>query len=99
MLEQAEGKEQCCGRSNATAPCARGTATGAVHPLAKDVEFTQGLDDRIAYYTAAKKNPHWLCRHCGSVLVTDLTWLMENMFEMEPRYTVNVSTVGLHPRS
>jgi len=38
----------------------------------------------------SKKNPHWFCKLCGSTLGTDLTWLMENVFHDEPRYTINL---------
>ena len=88
-LEQTEGKEQCQAVECNCSFCER-NGYWAAHPLAKDVEFTQGLDDRMDYYTGPKKNPHWLCRYCGSALGTDLTWLMDNVFKSDHRYTINV---------
>ena len=35
------------------------------------------------------------CRKCGSVLGIDITWLMENVFKLEPRYTINVGWQAL----
>ena len=35
------------------------------------------------------------CRKCGSVLGIDITWLMENVFQLEPRYTINVEWQAL----
>jgi hypothetical protein len=40
----------------------------ACHPKLADVKFTQGLEHRGEYYCAAKKNPHWVCKICGSSL-------------------------------
>ena len=88
--EETEDKEQCIPVECNCSYCERNGYIG-VHPLAKDVEFTQGLEDRVSYYTAMKKNPHWFCRKCGSVVGTDLTWLMKEVFGMENRMTINVS--------
>lgn len=87
--EETEGKEQCVAVECNCSYCERNGYIG-VHPLASDVEFTQGLEHRISYWTGNKKNPHWFCGKCGSVVATDLTWLMENVFKMENRVTVNV---------
>ena len=88
--EQTEGKEQCIPVECNCSYCERNGYIG-VHPLAKDVEFTQGTEFIEKYYTAQKKNPMWFCRKCASVLITDLTNLMEEVFHTENRYTVNVS--------
>ena len=88
--EETEGKEQCIPVECNCSYCERNGYI-AVHPLANDVEFTQGLEDRVSYYTGAKKCPHWFCRKCGSVVGTDLTCLMENVFGMENRTTINAS--------
>jgi hypothetical protein len=92
--EQTEGQEQCVAVECNCSMCERNGYWG-VHPLAKDVEFTQGLEDRTNYYFAAKKSPVWLCRHCGSVLGTDLTFLMEEVFKTENRCTINVGCLSL----
>ena len=89
FAEQTEGKEQCVAVECDCSWCAR-HGIWAVHPLAEDVEFTQGLNDRVSYYFATKKNPQWICRHCGSALGTDLTYLMEEVFKAESRCTINV---------
>ena len=87
--EQTEGKERCVAVECHCSSCQRHGYIAA-HPLASDVEFTQGLEDRAMYYTAAKKNPHWFCRKCGCVVATDLTWLMQEVFHDESRFTINV---------
>lgn len=87
--EQTEGKEQCIPVECDCSHCER-TGLIAIHPLAKDVKFTQGLEDLVEYYSGAKKNPHWFCNKCGSTLGTDLTWLMKEVFRAENRYTINV---------
>ena len=89
--EHAEGKEQCVAVECNCSYCERNGSL-SVHPLAKDVEFTQGLEDRVNYYSGIKQNPHWFCRHCASVIGIDLTSLMEQMDGMETRYTINVCT-------
>lgn len=54
--EQTEGKEQCVAVDCNCSHCER-KAMISVHPLAKDVEFTQGLVDRVEYYSGMQKNP------------------------------------------
>lgn len=54
--EQTEGKDQCVAVECNCSHCERKAIIG-VHPLAKDVEFTQGLEDRAEYYCGMKKNP------------------------------------------
>lgn len=89
--EETESKEQCVAVECNCSHCERkGIIT--VHPLAKHIEFTQGLEDRVNYYTAMKKNPHWFCRKCGSTLGTDLTYLMKEVLGMENRCSINVSS-------
>ena len=90
--EETQGKEQCVAVICNCSMCERAGYIG-VHPLAKDVEFTQGQELLTKYLTGSKKCPHHFCSQCGSLLWTDLTWLMENVFNMENRYTVNVSSV------
>ena len=92
--EQTEGKEQCVAIECFCSYCERNGSL-MVHPLAKDVEFTQGLESRANYYTATKKNPHWFCRHCASVLGMDLTHLMETVRKAENRCSINVSPRNL----
>ena len=87
--EQTEGKEQCVAVECGCSHCERNGYL-AVHPIAKDVEFTQGQDDIQKYYSAVKKNPHWFCKHCGNVVCTDLTYLMTEVLGMENRLTINV---------
>lgn len=87
-VEQTEGKAQCRPVDCDCSFCARNGLLN-VHPLAEDVEFTQGLQDRKEYFYASKTFPIWLCRHCGSVLGSDISPLMQSM-GMEDRYTVNV---------
>lgn len=60
-----------------------------VHPLQKNVNLTQGEDELTKYYCGNKMNPHLFCKHCGSVMMTDLTALGK-IFPGELRYTVNV---------
>ncbi|EME43589.1 hypothetical protein DOTSEDRAFT_72827 [Dothistroma septosporum NZE10] len=61
----------------------------AVHPLQSNVCFTQGQDNLTKYYCGNKQNPHLFCKHCGSVMMTDLT-AMGKFLPGDPRYTVNV---------
>ena len=69
--EHTEGKEQCVAVECNCSYCERNGII-AVHPLANDVEFTQGLEDRAKYYTGMKKNPHWLiCSHIGHKTTND----------------------------
>ena len=91
---QTEGKEQCVAVSCTCSHCARHGAI-SVHPLAKDVAFTQGLEERGEYLCGMKRNPHWFCKKCGCFVGTDLGWLMESVFGMENRCTINVSTWAL----
>jgi len=62
------------------------------HPKVENVEFKQGLEDRVEYRCAGKKNPHWFCRKCGSGVGTDIRDVTENVMKTEARYTVNVSS-------
>lgn len=59
--EQTEGKEQCVAIECNCSHCER-TAAISVHPLATDVEFKQGLEDRVEYYCGMKKNPVGVAR-------------------------------------
>jgi hypothetical protein len=59
--EQTEGKEQCIAVECNCCYCEQ-NATIPVQPMAKDADFTQGLEGRMQYYTGIKKNPHWFCR-------------------------------------
>ena len=66
----------------------------AVHPKTSNIEWIQGLEDRTEYLYGNKKCPQWFCRKCGSVVGTDLTYLMEKVFHApaaENSATVNVS--------
>ncbi|KAK3686923.1 hypothetical protein LTR37_019321 [Vermiconidia calcicola] len=87
--EHTQGKEQYVADECDCSHCER-QGYVSVHPLSKDVEFTQGLEDRMEYYCGAKNNPHWFCRKCGSVVGSDLTHLMTEVLGMENRMTVNV---------
>ena len=87
-VEQTEGKAQCRPVDCNCSFCARQGLLN-VHPLAKDVEFTQGQDDIKEYFYASKTFPIWICRHCGSVLGSSLKKLMDQL-GMEDRNTVNV---------
>ena len=62
--EQAEGKGQCVAIDCECSYCARNGLL-LVHPLAEDVEFTHGVDDRvqvsnISYMTSTSFTAHWL---------------------------------------
>ncbi|KAK3113843.1 hypothetical protein LTR53_008450 [Teratosphaeriaceae sp. CCFEE 6253] len=64
----------------------------AVNPLVKDIEWTRGLEHRILYWTAMKKNPFWICGKCHCLLGVDLSSIMKTLgISMdEQRCTVNV---------
>ncbi|WPG98595.1 Hypothetical protein R9X50_00138800 [Acrodontium crateriforme] len=87
--EDTQGKEQCVAVECDCSHCER-HGFWAVHPLQKDVEWTRGLEHRGEYLMGSKKCPHYFCKLCGSVLATDLTFLMENVFKMENRYSINI---------
>jgi hypothetical protein len=91
--EQTEGKGQYTLGSCDCSHCERHGAL-VVHPHTKNVVFTHGLEDRVEYRSATKMNPHYICGKCGCFLGTDLTWMMENVFKDESRWTINVSTQG-----
>lgn len=40
-----------------------------VHPLTKDVEFTQGRENMVEYRSGGKTNPHVICKLCGCFLL------------------------------
>ncbi|OQO13879.1 hypothetical protein B0A48_00754 [Cryoendolithus antarcticus] len=61
----------------------------ACHPLAKNVEFTQGLEHRKEYRCGRGICPHWICERCGNVVGSDLT-AIEKMFGGEARNTINL---------
>ena len=67
-----------------------------VHPLKKNVEFTQGLEDMANHQSAGGKNPHTHCSKCGCFLTTDLTYMMSNVFKDESRMCINVSSLSLN---
>lgn len=89
-IEDTQGKEQAVAVECDCSHCER-KGLICLHPLAKDVEFTQGLEDRKEYLCASKKNPHWFCGKCGSTLGTDISGLMREL-GVEERYSINVST-------
>ncbi|KAK3616804.1 hypothetical protein LTR56_025707 [Elasticomyces elasticus] len=64
----------------------------ATNPFVKDVEWTQGLEHRVLYWTAGKQNPFWICGKCHCLLGMDLSAIMEQfgMPEDQKRCTVNV---------
>jgi hypothetical protein len=86
--EQAEGKEQWTAIDCNCSHCERVGAIN-VHPLAKDVKFTQGWENVVEYRSGAKKNPHLNCKFCGCFLGTDLSVIMEEM-GLEHRMVINV---------
>ncbi|KAK5119797.1 hypothetical protein LTR85_007123 [Meristemomyces frigidus] len=61
----------------------------SVHPFAKDVEFTHGLENRVEYMFATEQCAQWFCRKCGSAVGTDLSKLMARL-GIEERCGVNV---------
>jgi hypothetical protein len=69
--------------------CAR-NGYQTVHPLAGNVRFLQGVEDRVEYWTANKVAPLWFCRKCGSALGGDIREVASRMGG-EGRFAVNVS--------
>ena len=90
LPEDTQGKEQYTAVECHCSHCERQGAL-CVHPLTKNVEFTQGFEDKGVHLTASKRNPHYFCKTCGCFVATDLTYLMEEVFKTESRLTINVS--------
>nr|OQO17214.1 hypothetical protein B0A51_15849 [Rachicladosporium sp. CCFEE 5018] len=89
LLEsQSEGKGIYTAQECQCSHCLRQGYTSC-HPLAKNVEFTQGLEHRKEYRCGRGICPHWFCEKCGCVLGSDLT-AIEKMFGGEARNTINL---------
>lgn len=91
-----EHPEQCVAVDCQCSYCAR-NGLWLVHPLAEDVSFTHGEDERVQYLTGTMRaNPFWFCGKCGSVLGVELMQETAEMMGVERRFAVNVSFIPFH---